>query len=624
MAGQTTVLTIDIGSDVVKMAEFGYGDGVLVLNKFVFEPLAQGDDDPIVAFGRVFQFMLQTNNFSAQKARVAISGQAAFSRLSKLPELSGDDEMISKIIEFEAKQTVPYAMEEIIWDYQLIKHSIPPVTELDEPHDEYEALFVAAKKDIIRGYTDVIMENGIEVISVNIAPVAMSNAFYACVKREEDSCDMVLDIGGQSSSLVICEGNRVFVRTIPIAGDAITQQISKEFAIAFPEAEDMKIKHGFVALGGAYEDPESEVAATISKIARNVMTRLHGEISRSINVWRSQHNGSKPNSLYLCGGGSLIQYIVEFFKEKLNINVDYLNVFSVMSIGPEVDREALLDVAPMFAELAGMGIRSAAEVPVDINLVPDTIKVQADIQSKKIFFYACCVTFVISLLVFYAGVQKNLQFDQNRVTGIEGAVISAEMLASKISDINMNVNVQRSEYDSLRKVVSDRTVWVNILNEIQKSVPPNVWFVEISGVSDYKADIAASEGNSKSSNNTSTGNAGADNVFAGAPPPPVNGGAPGPGAPVMSAQNQLANTTARVINHIKLRGYVLNLEDGVILNDVFRNRIEKNSKLFNVSDKNEGFVFKQKNYVNTNDSNEEHNNITEVTIYIKLANPVML
>lgn len=124
MAEQSTILTIDIGSYTVKMAEFSYSSdgGNLVLEKFAFEPLAQGDDDPVVAFARVYQFMLQTNNFVSNKVRMTISGQAAFSRLSKLPELSGDSEMVSKIIEFEARQTVPYKMDEIIWDYQLIKH----------------------------------------------------------------------------------------------------------------------------------------------------------------------------------------------------------------------------------------------------------------------------------------------------------------------------------------------------------------------------------------------------------------------------------------------------------------------------------------------------------------------
>ena len=615
MAGQTTILTIDVGSDTVKMAEFSFAPegGNLVLEKFAFEPLAQGDDEPVVAFARVYQFMLQTNNFQSKQVRLTISGQTAFSRLSKLPELSGDGNMISKIIEFEAKQTVPYAMDEIIWDYQLIKHTLPPVTEFDDPHDEYEALFVAAKRDIITAYTDVVLESGLEVISVNVSPISMSNAFYACTKRDPEGCEMLLNIGGQSSSLVICEGDRVFVRSIPIAGDAITQQISKEFAIPFTDAEDLKIKHGFVALGGAYEDPESEVAATISKIARNVMTRLHGEISRSVNVWRSQHNGRKPTALYLAGGGALIQYVSEFFTEKLHIKVDYLNVFSTMSIGAGVDREALLDVAPRFSELAGMGIRSAAEVPVDINLVPETIKIQADIQSKKMYFYASCATLVVSLLIFYAGVSKMLDFDRSRVARVRGKVEDAQRLFEKIKEQNRYVTNERNEYERYLKIINDRTAWVDLMNDLQQIVPDTTWFSSIEGITDIEADRQAEKAaagkntQTQSENNSNSGFAG---IFGGQP----GNNNPNPERPVgeMDNTNQTAQLKGKEINALKLRGYTLILKQE-ILGDSLRENLKK-SKLF----KNENNDIEIESVM----SEVGTNNIAAFIVYLKLKQPL--
>ena len=615
MAVQSTILTIDVGSDSVKMAEFSFAPegGNLILEKFAFEPLAQGDDEPVVAFARVYQYMIQRNNFQSKQVRMTISGQAAFSRLSKLPELSGDDNMISKIIEFEAKQTVPYTMDEIIWDYQLIKHTLPPVTELDDPHDEYEALFVAAKRDIITAYTDVVLESGLEVVSVNIAPVSMANAFYACVKREPDSCEMLLNIGGQSSSLVICEGDRIFVRTIPIAGDAITQQISKEFAIPFAEAEDLKGKHGFVALGGAYEDPESEVAATISKIARNVMTRLHGEISRSINVWRSQYNGKKPTALYLAGGGTLIQYVTEFFTEKLNIKVDYLNVFSAMGIGPGVDRDALLDVAPMFAELAGMGVRSAAEVPVDINLVPETIKIQADIQSKKMYFYASCITIVVSLLIFYAGVSKMLNFDRSRVERVRGKVEEAKNLNDRIKEQYGAVSGLRGEYDRYLKIINERTLWVDILEALQAVTPDTTWFSSVEGIADRDADFKAEQEKSSAARTENSSSASKNGGFAGI----FGGGAPAPENPppdpAMNPDGMMEQQVQqKEINYIKLKGYSLILKQE-ILGDSLK-ALLKNSKIFR-HEPDDILIHTVRQEIGTT-------NIAMFVIYLKLNNPM--
>ena len=130
---------------------------------------------------------------------------------------------------------------------------------------------------------------------------------------------MVLSIGSRCSNLIFADGDLFFSRNIPIAGYAISQQISKEFGIGIDEAEELKQRHGFVALGGAYEEPESEVAATISKIVRNVMTRLHGEVSRSINIYRSQQKGNKPIKLYLAGGSSTMAFTETFFQDKLRL-----------------------------------------------------------------------------------------------------------------------------------------------------------------------------------------------------------------------------------------------------------------------------------------------------------------
>ena len=287
MAKENTILAIDVGGSSLKMAEFTAGaSGALVLDGYAVqeydESYVQGDF--LDGFAVTYRKMLQDNAFSAKSVRISISGQAAFSRLSKLPPLAGQREQLAKIIEFEARQTVPYPMDEVAWAYQLIRHagSTSDEEELDSS-DELEALYVAVKADLLSIVTDVVQDSGKEILSIEIAPTAIFNAAKAN-QLGESSCDMILDIGGRSSSLVFVERGRIFVRSIPIAGDALTQQIAKEFNISFADAEELKRRHCFIALGGAYEDPDSEVAATISKVARNVMTRLHGEVSRSINL----------------------------------------------------------------------------------------------------------------------------------------------------------------------------------------------------------------------------------------------------------------------------------------------------------------------------------------------------
>ena len=192
----------------------------------------------------------------------------------------------------------------------------------------------------------------------------------------------VLNIGGRSTNLIFIAGERFFARTIPIAGYSITQQIAKEFGIGFPEAEELKRHHGFVSLGGAYAEPGSETAASVSKIIRNVMARLHGEISRSISIYKAQQKGTAPAKMYLTGGSSILTYCDLFFSEKLGIPVEYFNPFPVVNILPEVDRQRLGEVAHMFSETIGLGLRFAVAA-IEVSLLPKTFAISSLLTAKS-------------------------------------------------------------------------------------------------------------------------------------------------------------------------------------------------------------------------------------------------
>src|SRR5574344_1618580 len=167
MAKETSVLTIDVGGDSLKIAEFDYpAGGGIVLKDFAFRKLDEQDDDQGVAFYQLYHEILKEKHFTARQVRLSLSGQSSFSRLSKLPPLVGNKSAINRIVEYEARQTVPYAMSEVVWDYQLIRHSWEEVheetqpdgsvTKTSDPHEEFEALFVAIKTDLVTRYTSII------------------------------------------------------------------------------------------------------------------------------------------------------------------------------------------------------------------------------------------------------------------------------------------------------------------------------------------------------------------------------------------------------------------------------------------------------------------------------------
>ena len=507
MARSNKVLTIDVGGDNLKMAEFSIKPGSgITLTGFAFRRFdAKNESGDGPTFAEVYNEMLVENRFTARDVRLSLAAQNSFQRLGKLPPMLGSRSSISRVVEYEARQAVPYSMSEVEWGYQLIHHQwVESTTETAEDgtveevqvdHSEYEALFIAMKTEDITPYTDAIEASGRKVLSVDIAPVALFNAAKAAQQVGNDECVLLINIGGSVTSLMISDRNRAFMRSIPIGGNSITLQIAKEFGISIEEAEELKIRHGFVALGGAYEDPESELAATISKVARTIMTRLHGEISRSINVWRAQHGGSQPTRVLLSGGGSTMLYVTDFFQEKLRIPVGYLNTFGAISISPSVNKEALQPIAPMFQELIGMSLRSLTACPIDISLLPRAISEQRELNRKKPYFFASALGVVVCLVVFAFSTSKLSDYEGQRGKLAEEKLKSVEAVNSQVSALDGERNREKGELENIIRILAERNNWTLVLAELQRITPDGMWYVVIEGLADKSTTESADNNN---------------------------------------------------------------------------------------------------------------------------------
>lgn len=490
MAKENSILTIDIGSRTLRMAEFSFQDGGMLLTKFLSRPLEQQEEESLAdCFERVYNEMLLEGYFTSKNVRLALPSSSSFQRLSKLPAMLGKSTTVAKIIEFEAAQAVPYSMHEVEWGYQLLHHEWEEKStqenedgtteEVTVTNEEYEALFVAVKNEDVVCYTDAIERSGKKIISVELSSL---NIFNAAVVSQinEDECTLLLEIGAKGCCLMIADHRRIFMRNIPIGGDTVNTLIAREFGVDDREAEDLKRRYGFVALGGAYDDPGSALATTISKISRNVMTRLHGEISRSINVWRAQHNGSAPVKVLLAGGGSAMQYTIEFFNEKLHLPVEYLNTFGLITIGPEVDRKLLQAEASMSQSMIGMALHSIGSCPVDISLLPRAIKQQYILDARKPYFYASAVALISCLLISVVGIGQVRSFEQRRVEQVEADVKKAEAEVASVKAKKGTLDMHVGNYNQAAKFLDDRNKFGNVITELQSIIPADrIWLVAL-------------------------------------------------------------------------------------------------------------------------------------------------
>ena len=257
-----------------------------------------------------------------------------------------------------------------------------------------------SKSEVVEGLFRTAEATGLRLQLVDVSPAALCNAFRFNY-GDLEGCTMLLDIGAKTSNLLFFEKGKVYSRGINIGANSITQEFAAEAKLRFAEAEKVKIAEGFVSLGGAYEEPENPHQAAISKIARQVMTRLHIQVNQTIQFYRGQQGGSAPQRLFLAGGASIMPYTSQFFAEKLNISVDYFNPFRNVQIDPSIDLEDLAKVAHAFGEIVGLGLRNVAQCPVELNLVPKSILKRQQFDQKKPYFIAA--VFSLILVVFAYG-----------------------------------------------------------------------------------------------------------------------------------------------------------------------------------------------------------------------------
>src|SRR5881397_1924888 len=387
MLNTKSFLAVDFGAGSLKLAEFEINEaGGLRLKQYGFKSLgAEGAQESTreATILKALQEMLAEKSIKAKNVNVCAPGFHVFSKFVKLPPV--DPGKVTQIIQYEAQQNVPFPLEEVVWDYQILGTT---------SGGELEVLLVAIKADIVEGLFRVTEAAGLHLQLADVSPAALCNAFRYNYGELED-CTMLLDIGAKTSNLLFFEKGKVFSRSINLGANSITQDFANESKLKYDVAEKIKIEEGFVSLGGAYEEPENPHQAAISKIARQFMTRLHIQVNQTMQFYRGQQGGSAPARLFLSGGASIMPYTAQFFAEKLNVPVEFFNPLRNVQIDPAINLEELQPVAHRLGEVVGLGLRNLAHCPVELNLMPEsTLRWQA-FNQKKPYFIATVFSLVL-------------------------------------------------------------------------------------------------------------------------------------------------------------------------------------------------------------------------------------
>jgi len=464
------ILALNVGASKIILAEFTVRSGrppELInygMSALVVDP--EGDTGVEEQLAASIREIMKAHGIRSAPVMLSLSGQMVFPRFVRLPAVGADK--LLQMVRYEVEQNVPFPMDEIVWNHQFIG---------DDSTGEQCAMIVAAKIDNVRAITDRVVEAGLEPEVVDVAPMAL----YNCLRynyADLDGCTVVLDIGARSTNMIFLEDEKIYNRCIPVAGNAITQELAKSFQIPFAEAEALKCERAFVALGGVYA-AEDETAERISKIVRNVVTRLHAEISRSVNFYRSQQGGNAPVRMFLTGGSAVLPHLDTFFKEKLQVEVIYLNPFANVGLGNRINRDKVGEDAFVLAESVGLALRRSLACPVEINLMPPELVKRKSLKKRVPFFglAAAAVLLSLGIWVMYEKQMAQLYSFQSEQVSVKLSGVRA--MQSKFSQAEKDKVTIKRKADVVSALMMERGAWLKRVDAVRKSLLDGMWLTEM-------------------------------------------------------------------------------------------------------------------------------------------------
>ncbi len=504
--------------------------------------------------------MLQEMGIKNSSVNYAVPAQSIFARFVRLPSV--EEEKIDRIIAFEAQQNVPFPIDEVVWDYQLVGGGT---------EEQLQVVLVAIKADLLEGMNAAVEAAGLRPEVIGVATMGLYNAFrYNYSDVTEPS--LLVDIGARTTNLLFIEPGKIFSRSVPIGGSSVTAALAKEFNESFAAAEARKKENGFVSLGGAYADAADPDVARMSKIIRSTMTRLHAEIMRSISHYRTQQQGKAPARIYLCGGSSGMPYMREFFQEKLQVPIDFFNPVRNVAIANEANARHIARSAHLLGEVVGLALRAVASCPMELNLRPATVVRAHEVQRRRPFLIAAAACVIAALLgwsIFYLHAAGVLRTTKQQV---DAKVDQLKRFQTQLEAVRKDASTLDTAAAPLLGAVSARSFWPQLLEDLNARLPKeNIWVTELVPLSNGKPVIgtAALPGSTLP---------GGPQAPTSTPPPPPRATAAGKGA-------------APGIDGLLIRGlYLWNPRQQEVVVDYFKNLV--GSPFFKIDPRNQQKVIK--------------------------------
>lgn len=474
MAKVQAVWAIDIGQVALKALKVVPGetpDQLLVEDVARIEYpkiLSQPDAEPEELVRMALIEFIEKHQPKGCQIAVSVPGQKGLIKFIKLPPV--EKKRIPDIVQFEAKQQIPFPLNEVIWDYQQLASD----DDMDDDDDDLgftmaEVGLFAMKRDEINRALFPLRSLKLEPDIVQMSPIALYNfANFELIKgRGEKGPIVVLDMGADKTECVISDGSRIWQRNIPIGGNHFTRALTKEMKLVFAKAEDLK--------RNAAASPDMRAVFTAMK---GVFKDFATELQRTINFYGGVNKGSKVKKIIGMGNGFKLPGLTTFLQQELDLPVEAIQDFTRFS-GEGLESAEFTENAASFAIPFGLAVQAYSKQSVQTSLLPPDIRTNRLIRKKKPLVLAASLLFMLGFTAMFLGNVKAWSKVNN--SEFKSAVDAAKAVATEGASQKSNYDSAKGEFET-KKIEGDNLIvsnteklmWPQLLQTVNAYLPDPV------------------------------------------------------------------------------------------------------------------------------------------------------
>ena len=476
MAEPVSAWGIDIGQAGLKAMKLRVSDDGerVIAAAFDYIPhpkiLSQPDAIPEELIREAMKTFLDRNKIDGDLIAISVPGQSSLAKFIKLPPV--ESSKVAEIVKYEARQQIPFDLNDVIWDYQPIGGGVEESGFMLEA----EVGLFAMKRELVYDALKPFANNSKEVEIVQIAPLALYNylsydvlGFRKTAETPEppaaEDYYVILDMGADNTTLLVSNGRSIWIRNVPIGGNHFTRALTREMKLTFAKAEHLKCN--------ATKAPDPKA---VFQAMRPVFNDYVSEIQRSIGYFGSVNRSAKIRKIIGVGNGFRLAGLQKFLQQNLQYEVERLESLEGVTGDSVLTDPLFIDNMMTFAVPYGLALQAIGKTRIRTTLLPPEIAMDRKVRSKKPWAIAAAAGLLLAMGVSTMGSASVLgSYGESKWDEQQKFVASVQ---SEIGNQKTAFGAAEGEHkkvlekiDRLVAPLEKRAIWMELFKAVNECMP---------------------------------------------------------------------------------------------------------------------------------------------------------